>query len=59
MDTNLCLAQKYGSMGNGVYLFQNMGHILPNVVIRNTAHTFDAPTSLHCQPCSEIQICKV
>ena len=47
MDTNLCLTQMYCSMVNGVYLFQNMGHVLPNVVIRSTAHTFDAPTSLH------------
>jgi len=50
IDKNLCLAQKYGSMGNGVCLFQNMGHVLPNV-IRSLAHTFDVPTLLHWKSC--------
>ena len=59
MDTNLCLVQKSGSMGKGVYVFQDMGYVLQNVVMRSSAHTFDAPASWHCQSCSEIEFCKV
>jgi len=38
MDTNLCPAQKSGSMGNGVYVFQNVGHVLQSVLHQYSVH---------------------
>ena len=38
-------------------MFQNMGHVLPNV-IGSTAFAFDVPASLHCQSCSKINSVK-
>jgi len=59
---NCIFGQKYSSARNGVYMFENMWHMLVNVTIRlwciywNT-QAFHMLVFLHCHSHSEVELC--